>query len=251
MLRRTALVLLGASGLLPSAAKALPSPFARPPVSDSELDTMRGGFSIGNGVEIAFAVQTTTRVNGATVLLSEFRMGNSQPRLDVFVARTTAARADDAKPATPAPAPAASPIPTVAFALDGNGVVSPPSPDLPQVKFSVSTGPVNLLDEVTELDQVALAPGEAVATPAGLVSLSGDTLKQVRIQSDGLEAVHYFGNAFGSLTANFADDRVIDTTTNISIDLANVSPDALGSTLPRLEGLALDSASMLSRQGGL
>ena len=87
MYRRAAMLLLGAAGFLPGGARALPSPFAKPPVSDSELGAMRGGFSLGGGVEVAFAVQTETRLNGATLLLSEFRMSGAHPRLDVFVPR--------------------------------------------------------------------------------------------------------------------------------------------------------------------
>ena len=123
--------------------------------------------------------------------------------------------------------------------------------DTVQTTISVSSGQAAPAQDRIDLEPVKFATGESIPTSAGLVSLSGDTLKQVRIETDGLEAVHFFGDALGSLTANYADGRVIETTTNISIDLANVSPEALGSTIPRLDGLALESASMLSRQGGL
>ena len=132
---------------------------------------------------------------------------------------------------------------------DGGEAASAASPV--RTSFSVSSGQAAPAQDRIDLEPVKFGLGESTATPAGLVSLTGESLKQVSIETDGLHAIHFFGEALGSLTANYADGRVIETTTNISIDLSNVSPDALGSTIPRLDGLALDSASMLSRLGGL
>ncbi|MDB5682360.1 MAG: hypothetical protein JWM75_58, partial [Sphingomonas bacterium] len=44
--------------------------------------------------------------------------------------------------------------------------------------------------------------------------------------------------------ANTASDRTIDTTTTIGLDLGNVRPDLIGSSMFRVENVAVEAARL-------
>lgn len=61
---------LGCMALVPALARATPStddPFDAPPVSDSQLDGMRGGFDLGNGTVASFGISRMVYINGNLV----------------------------------------------------------------------------------------------------------------------------------------------------------------------------------------
>jgi hypothetical protein len=215
-----------------------PQPFADR-ISDDALQTMRGGFTLPNGLDVNLSVITTTMVDGGTVLRSVFRL-DSTASLDVFVA----------EPGAPVHAPSTSGsgsvekgAPPLSFSYDPQNGLSI-APTAPRVNISVGAARPEHADPGAGLNRVDVAPGQSVATPDGTVSLS---YGQVRFDGDRLSTVHLFGDAIGSLTVNTGNDRTIDTSTTISLELAKLSPDVIGSVLLRAEGLALDATGMLVR----
>lgn len=236
-----ALALLAIATLLP--ANAGPAPFARPAVAPEQLAAMRGGFTLPGGIDVALAVRSETLLNGATLLLSEYRIDRGAPQLAVFVARSPEAGGADANGTGPAAPPA---MPTLDY-RDQTLVVTPAGPVLAVALGSGNAAPA---EGRADLMQVSLADGASVATPAGQVSLAGETLRQVRLQGDLLDTTHFYGSALGSLTINTGSDRVIDTIVSVDIDLANVTPELMGSALMRVEGLGLAATAGLATQGG-
>ena len=80
-----------------------------------------------------------------------------------------------------------------------------------------------------------------VATDNGTVQ---QDMAGVSLQGTDIRIVHLTGSAIGSAIANSGNDRAIDTLTTLSIDLSNAGPDVLGSAMLRVEGVAIDAASM-------
>lgn len=63
-----------------------------------------------------------------------------------------------------------------------------------------------------------------------------------------LDLTHLAGSrAFGSIVANSADGRTIDVNTLVSLDIRGATPDRIGSSLLRVETLALDTTAGLVR----
>ena len=182
------------------------APMPGPALPDAALDTMRGGIALPGGVDLKLAVLSDTRVDGRTVLRTVFRADAGAPSLQVFVGDGSAV--------------AGAAGPAVAVTRDGSTI------------------------EVAAagLTEVALAPGQALDTVAGRVRL--DALARgarVSLAGDALDVSHLVGEGIGSVIANAADGRVIDTLTTVNIDLTGVSPEALGSALLRVDAAALDA----------
>jgi len=117
--------------------------------------------------------------------------------------------------------------------------------------FNVSIGaraPSAASDLPAGLEQIDLAPGEAANVAGGTVSLERMGLaSRVRLEGDALATTHFYGDAIGSLTVNTGSGRTIDSITTINLDLANISPDVIGSSLFRAEAAALEATRMLSQ----
>lgn len=82
------LLLLTAAGGTP--AGVTPTTSDAPPVAETELASMRGGFSLGNGLDVALAVQTDTAVNGSLLLRTVFRAEDGKPTLTTLAPSTSA-----------------------------------------------------------------------------------------------------------------------------------------------------------------
>lgn len=205
----TALVLTGAS---PPTA----NPFGRPAVPAEALATMRGGFALPGGIDVSIAVQSDTAVNGALVLRTLFLASSGSPRLAVF------GRTDP------------SAAPTAVAALNGRTV-------------TVGVQPA-ALGAPTGLTQLNLAPGDALAVADGTVSLAGSgPSNRVTYSQRGLDVTHLTGQAFGSFAANSLDNVSIDTATIVNVDVRGATAFNIGSTMARIDTLALDAAARLSR----
>lgn len=96
---------------------------------------------------------------------------------------------------------------------------------------------------------VELDPGGAgVITREGVVRLRAGDLTRVDFSGDRLDISHLVGgDAFGSVVVNSADNRMIDITTSVDISLAGVRPDELGSSMARVDTLALDATAQMVR----
>lgn len=219
-----ALLLLLAGQSAPVAAQAL---------ADHELAAQRGGFLLPNGVEVALTVQSQTVLNGAVVLRTVFRADQGAPTLTVYAPKpgtTVVAQRGDA-PATGAAAAA----PSISYD-PRTGIQVTPGAVMPSV--SVSSG-ARTPDAATSADLQAVdASGAGIATDAGqiVVTRTGG-LDTVQLRAGDLTVSHFAGNAFGSAIANSGNDRAIDTSTSVSIDLSNAGPDVVGSALLRVQDL--------------
>ncbi len=210
-------------------------------LSDPELATLRGGFRLPTGIDVSLAVQTDTAVNGALLLRSVFVADHGTPTLQVFAP----AAGTEVVSTTHAADAASSGGVSVQFDRQNGVVFVPATTATPAV--SVSTGSTMPNDAASAgLSAVPVSVGSApVETAGGAVSVEAlPDGERVRLEGAGLDVSHVVGAAFGSVLANNANDRVIDTTTTISLDLTHVGPEALGSTMFKVENVAVEAAQL-------
>ena len=234
------LLLLAAQAAAPLAAPPLfeaplseaplsEAPLSEAPLSDRALAEQRGGFRLPNGVDVALTVETQTAVNGALVLKTVFRVDQGAPTLTTYVpkAGTTVSVASGAGAATAATTTA----PQISYDARGGIQVTPGLSTVGVSAAHAATGAVQ--------DGLEVATG-AVTTDAGRVTqATAGAVKTVTLDAGDLSVTHLAGNAFGAAIANSASDRTIDTSTSVSIDLANAGPDLVGSAMLRVEDVAL------------
>ncbi|MBO9518523.1 MAG: hypothetical protein J7493_10695 [Porphyrobacter sp.] len=183
-------------------------------VADEELDRMRGGFELPNGMDIAVGIDIQTMVDGALAL------------------RTVLNTADNGLPVVFTGTGGAS------SAASGEGTTT----TVPGVGIvRVVDGPAAPAEAGAGQQQVELTPnGPAVQTPAGLVQLAKDeTGSSVVLNGNSLELRHIIGNFTGTLIANTASDRSIDTVVTLNIDLKN-SAVPVGNAMLQWESIAVD-----------
>lgn len=224
-----------------AAATALPGT----PVSDPELATMRGGFRLPGGIDVALTVTTQTSIDGALVLRSVFRADDGKPTLAVFAPAPGQTLPTERSGAAAGGAEAnGTGNVTVQFDRQNGATLISGAPITPNV--TVAAGPP--ADTANDGLQVLDTSAGAVQTAAGAVSVRDlPTGTRVQLEGGGVDVSHLYGNAFGSAIANSASNRAIDTDTTIALDLRNAGADVLGSTMFRVENVALESARMLTR----
>jgi hypothetical protein len=106
--------------------------------------------------------------------------------------------------------------------------------------FGRTAGPAGL----TQLD---LKPGDAVAVANGTVSLGNGSGNRITYSQRGLDVTHLTGQSIGSIAANSLDNVAIDTATTVNIDVRGATAFNIGSTMARVDALALEAAARLSR----
>jgi hypothetical protein len=194
---------------------------------------MRGGFSLPNGIDIALAVQTQTKIDGAIVLRTVFQADDGPARFAAYVPTNseTASVGTEHRTVTTTP-------PVIDFD-NRNGLRFAPGVTLPIVGAS---GKVQEIASGTPDGFMAVEAGGPTQTSSGLVLVSnaGPTYTAT-LDSAMLSISHLAGQAFGSVLANSADNRAIDVETTIDLSLGGVSPDVLGSSMFRVENTALDA----------
>lgn len=208
---------------------------AAAPVPDPVLAEQRGGFRLPNGIDVALTVQTQSAINGAVVLRTVFQLDEGPANLTIYAPKPgeTVAAGDRASTTQ------ATSMPSVSFD-SRNGIQVQPGTSGPAV--AISSGPANAPGAVPAgLTQVA----SGAQTDAGLITEAArGGVRTVELSGADLSITHLSGNAFGSAIANTGSDRTIDTTTSVSIDLANAGPDVLGSAMMRVQDVATDAATM-------
>ncbi len=216
-----------------------------PPVPDAVLAALRGGFRLPSGIDVSLAVQTDTSVNGALLLRSVFSASEGRPTLQVLAPEPGRIVSGPQHGASASGGGAASGI-AVQFDRQAGVTLVPSGNVMPVV--SVTTGAIATAADAAAagLGTVDVTAGSsAVETPGGAVSIMAlPDGARVRLEGSGLDISHVVGNAFGSVIANNANDRVIDTATTINLDLGNAGPDVLGSAMFRVEGIAVDAARL-------
>jgi hypothetical protein len=222
--------------LLAGQVALAPAPYNVPAVPDPVLAAERGGFTLPGGIDVALTVQTQTAIDGAVVLRTVFEARQGTPTTSVFVpaAGTTVTAA-----ARAAGAAAGAAVPVITFDRR-NGLQVVTAGTGPAVSIMSETGP----DPVPAgLEKVTIGEGGLV-TDRGTVSRSsvGD-VERIAIDSAGLRVSHLTGAAFGSTIENATSGRTIDVTTSVGIDLRGAGPDTLGSSMFRVQNIALDALS--------
>lgn len=211
-------------------------PFAAAAVAESELATMRGGFRLPSGIDVALTVQTQTAVDGAVLLRTVFQADQGPATVTVYVPRSgTTVEQPDAASAT------------------SGG----PSATMPSVSFD-TRGVINVLPGVVSPSGVSVTSGHQAGglgdVPAGMEVAGSavnqqnlDGLRTAELSAGDLNVIHFAGRAFGSAIINTGSDRLIETQTNVSIDLRNAGPDVLGSSMIRAQDLTFDALSLRGR----
>nr|WP_089218970.1 hypothetical protein [Sphingomonas laterariae] len=211
-----------ALGSLPTAAMASPFPGHRT-VPDDDLEDVRGGFDLPNGMAISVGIEITTLVNGALALRTAL-MPESGATPSVYVGDTTS--------------------PAAVSGASGGVTVQTPSGGIVRINDGSASSPISSADQ-TPVTLVANGPG--VATPWGDVQLvQTDRGSTVTLAGNSLQLQHMIGSITGSAVANTADNRAIDTIVTVNVDLHNASMLA-GNALLRLESFAVDAASRIIR----
>lgn len=215
-------------------AQAISIPFAAGPVPDTDLAQMRGGFSLPNGIDIALAVQTQTKIDGAIVLRTIFQADDGPARFAAYVPTRSGM---DGGEASDHKTPTTTTAPVIAFD-NRNGFQFAPGVTLP----NVGGGQSKAIASNTPEGFAPVGVDGPTQTTAGLVTVT-DIGPSYRATLDGamLSISHLAGQAFGSIVANSADNRNIDVETRVDLSLAGASPDVLGSSMFRVENTALDA----------
>lgn len=215
------------------AALVAADPFAQAAVPDPELAELRGGFRLPGGIDVAMTIDTQTAIDGAVVLRTVFRADGGQPSLSVYTPRE-----GEAVAAGPRGTPVAGtpPTPVVTYDRQGGIQVSTAGGAAPGVSLGGGAGPIQPGLEI-------VSPTDAgIATDAGTVAeRTQGALRVVELTGKDLSIAHIAGGAFGSAIANAGNDRVIDTETRVSIDLAGAGPDVIGSSMLRAQDITADA----------
>ena len=206
--------LAAAMGFATPALAAPGSPFpGAATASVRELEGMRGGFTLPNGMDISIGLQIDTMINGALVLRTVLSADEASA-LSVFAG----GGGEDAG--------------------GQQGAVATGVPGL-SVRLGSAVAPTG-----TDQPQILLTPnGPAVSTPSGMVQLKqNDDGSNVVLNGNGVEIRHMIGAMTGAIVANAANNRAIDTVVTVNIDLQN-SAIPIGNMIIRLEPMILGAAS--------
>jgi hypothetical protein len=214
--------------------------FAEPPIAEAELAELRGGFSTPGGLDIAIAVQTDTRVDGSLILRTVFRANEGPATLAAYAPQT-----DPSAVKTPVAIVAAEGGPSVNVMFDRSNGVRFVNGGAASPSLSISTGAAEELG--ASPDGSAAIPlsqgGPAIDVASGSLAIrSTGSGSRVNLQGPGLDVSHVIGSAFGSVIANSANDRSIETVTSIGLDISGATVANLGSALLRVDTLTTDAA---------
>lgn len=220
------------------------APFEAPPVADADLAGMRGGFSVAGSPDVSVAVRTETTLDGGLLLRSVWRVDTGTPTLQVYAPAPgqKIAMASGQTPANNATM-TSSPV-VVTFDRESGARIASTANGIGQPSVSVIVGQAGPPpdDAGPPLD---LSHGTA-ATAGGPVSLEQlPAGTAVHLAGDRLDVTHLFGTAIGSVIANSADSRAIESATTVSLDLRGATPFNLGSAALQAQDIASDAVRML------
>jgi hypothetical protein len=186
----------------PITVTAAPTLFQSPRVPDRELAKMRGGLNLPNGFDVSFAVDLQTRINGVLALHTSYASDGPSAGLHVY-----GVGGGGAVPAQG--------VPNVVLSANAAGVSAPTSLTITSNPSTATTPSGGALPVV--------ANGAPVQTAAGTYSLSqNDRGNVVTYDAAGIQVQQLIGQATGIAVANTANNRSIDTSTTVNVNLANV-----------------------------
>ena len=226
-----------------SAAQAQQAP--APKLSDAELARVTGKFVLPNGVELALSVTSDTVVNGQLILRTVLTVDRTT-QLQVFGRTGQAAGTPYAGSVGVAAAQATG----VTIALDRKSGIQTLTPT-----FAVSRAPsVSVGGTAQDPASLGLAAvpvvagGPAIATVDGAVSLQAVRGgSQVSFAGDQLAVVNLVGQSIASAVVNSANDRTLDSVTNVSVDARNLAPYQIGAAQMRVDSLVTDATRRMVR----
>jgi hypothetical protein len=207
-----------------AAAAAVPAPivvnaprtlFDSPRVPDRELARMRGGFNLPNGFDVSFAIDLQTRINGVLAVQTSYHSDGPDAGLHVY-------GPDGAPAGSPAGTPVSQPGSNVVVAQGSTGttIVAAPQSSSPAVTVNTAS---NAGAASTGTPLPVTANGPAVQTPTGSYTLTqSDRGNVVTYDAAGIQVQQLIGQATGVAVANTANNRSIDTSTTVNVDLSNV-----------------------------
>ncbi len=214
------------------------------PVDDATLAGSYGKFLAPGGIDLAMSVQSSTTVNGNLVLRSVFSVDQGPGRLQVFAPASGSSGPQVSLPATSGTGNVQSNMSGgqgVSVSVDratGTTIIQPAYGPASAPAVSIGSAP-SAAAAVDNSGLVAVTPAAGgVETGAGMVSVAstGDGAR-VTLDGAGFSISHLVGAATGSVIANAANDRTIDTVTNVQIDLHNAQAMALGSAMLRVDSV--------------
>lgn len=214
-------------------------------LSDEDLARITGKFVLPNGVELALAVTSDTVVNGQLILRTVLTVDRSA-QLQVFgrTQQPSAAYAlGDGSAATQSPT-------GVTIALDRKSGIQTLTPTFNVSRgTNITVGGAMQSPETLGLSVVPVTPGgPAIATADGVVSLQAvRNGSQVTFSGDQLAVVNLVGQSVAAAVVNSANDRTIDTVTNISIDARNLAPYQLAAAQMRVDALVTEATRGMVR----
>ncbi|WP_022681638.1 hypothetical protein [Sphingobium bisphenolivorans] len=224
--------LLAASALglpLSICSPAAANPFGTPPVSDRSLSSMRGGFELPNGMNVAVGVQIDTYVDNSLALRTVLTVTDKvSSALEITVPSAVAAVT---------PNPIANAVTPVAVNLQTGPSPSVQAPAVNPDALAVSV-PISAAGSAAP---TALPANMEIRSDLGTLSVAQtDKGPAVILKGQDLEIQHMTGSSTGVLIANTMDNRAIDTIATVNISLSD-SAVPVGNIMLRIESVILDA----------
>jgi len=245
MARSFALALAMSLAALPSLADAPPFA-ANARVGDAELASMRGGFAVAGGIDVAAAVQMDAGVDGSLVLRTVFRV-DQLGATSLAVYAPLPGQTGPAFTATQTGTTSASAPVVIAADRAGGLTTLQPGSTTPALVASSTVG-----NPAVGLAPAGLAPlsvpGGGLQTAAGHLTVSAVPLgTQIALNGQMFSVTQLVGQAFRNVLTNSGNNRAIDTATTINVDLRNTSATQAAAGAARIQGITSDLALRLAR----
>lgn len=201
------------------------------PVPDPELETMRGGVQLPNGLNVAVGIDIQTRIDGVLALHTIYSSEAANAGIRVFSDGTTSPRTGPTNTAVTTGGDGAGPALVVSRSPTGTTIT--PNTGGPATTVNLVSGPTSgWLDAAGQTQIPVVANGAAVSTSAGTVTFArNDRGASITLAAPNVEVQHLVGQATGAVIANTGNDRVIDTVSSINVNLVGVPTGLLGNVL--------------------
>ncbi len=247
MARSFALALAMSLAAVPSMAEA--PPFAASArVGDAELASMRGGFAVAGGIDVAAAAQMDAAVDGSLVLRTVFRVDQAGAT-SLAVYAPLPGQTGPAFTAAPTGTTTTSASAPVVIAADRAGGLTTlqPGSTTPVLVASSTVGNASVGLAPTGLAPLSV-PNGGLRTAAGQLTVSPVPLgTQIALNGQMYSVVQLVGQAFQNVLTNSGNNRAIDTATTINVDLRNTGATQAAAGAARIQGITSDLALRLVR----
>ncbi|RYF22802.1 MAG: hypothetical protein EOO77_03385 [Oxalobacteraceae bacterium] len=201
------------------------------PVSDPELETMRGGVQLPNGLNVAIGIDIQTRIDGVLALHTIYSSEGPNAGIRVFSDGTTSPRTAPTNTAVTMGGDGAGPALVVARSPTGTTIT--PNTGGPATTVNLVSGPTSgWLDAAGQTQIFVDANGASVPTSSGTVSFArNDRGAAITLVAPNVAVQHLVGQATGAVIANTGNDRVIDTVSSINVNLVGLPSGLVGNVL--------------------